>query len=283
MGIDTPLVDVDGFPRNDVDVYRARHLRRRFKEIQTDVAAIEGELECGLAGLAGGGGGGSGGSGSGTAGGIANPTAVGGGTAGETTDDETAKRRAPKPPPKFDARSGRWVVRNWDGSLSGAEGGEGRSFDDLARGSTGELATAIIARSPGENGGEGASAAAAGSGATSTASARRRARVQYDGPTTPFAVIDEVSPLSPASDAGLLVDDAVLRFGTVDHTTPEGFRAVATLVPAAAERRGAIEVVVRRKGRELGGVVEVVTTEVLELRPRGWEGRGLLGCHVRPI
>ena len=36
MGIDTPLVDQDGYPRADIDVYRARELRHRFAIIKTD-------------------------------------------------------------------------------------------------------------------------------------------------------------------------------------------------------------------------------------------------------
>ncbi len=36
MGIDTPLVDQDGYPRGDVDIYRTRTLRRRFRELKND-------------------------------------------------------------------------------------------------------------------------------------------------------------------------------------------------------------------------------------------------------
>lgn len=36
MGVDTPLVDSDGYPRGDIDVYRARSLRNRFHVLQTD-------------------------------------------------------------------------------------------------------------------------------------------------------------------------------------------------------------------------------------------------------
>lgn len=36
MGIDTPLVDHEGYPRGDVDVYRARDLRQRLAVIRTD-------------------------------------------------------------------------------------------------------------------------------------------------------------------------------------------------------------------------------------------------------
>lgn len=52
MGMDTPLVDQDGYPRADIDVYRARTLRGRFKEIQTDHKAIMKDIEQGLARLA---------------------------------------------------------------------------------------------------------------------------------------------------------------------------------------------------------------------------------------
>jgi hypothetical protein len=36
MGIDTPLVDKDGYPRGDIDIYRSKTLRNRFRIIQTD-------------------------------------------------------------------------------------------------------------------------------------------------------------------------------------------------------------------------------------------------------
>lgn len=36
IGIDTPLVDREGFPRADIDIYRARELRHRLSRIRTD-------------------------------------------------------------------------------------------------------------------------------------------------------------------------------------------------------------------------------------------------------
>ena len=45
MGIDTPLVDADGCPRGDVDVYRARTLRGRLAVIRTDYKALMRESE----------------------------------------------------------------------------------------------------------------------------------------------------------------------------------------------------------------------------------------------
>ena len=48
MGIDTPLVDADGYPRADIDVFRARTLRKRFIEVQNDYKKIQREIERGL-------------------------------------------------------------------------------------------------------------------------------------------------------------------------------------------------------------------------------------------
>ena len=45
MGIDTPLVDQDGYPRADIDVYRARTLRGRFRVLQTDHKTIEKQID----------------------------------------------------------------------------------------------------------------------------------------------------------------------------------------------------------------------------------------------
>jgi hypothetical protein len=45
MGVSTPLVDKEGYPRADIDVYRARHLRKRLNEIRFDHAAIMKKIE----------------------------------------------------------------------------------------------------------------------------------------------------------------------------------------------------------------------------------------------
>lgn len=52
MGIDTPLVDQDGYPRGDIDVYRARTLRGRFRVLQTDHKQAERQIESMLQQLA---------------------------------------------------------------------------------------------------------------------------------------------------------------------------------------------------------------------------------------
>jgi 26S proteasome non-ATPase regulatory subunit 9 len=45
MGISTPLVDKDGYPRADIDVYRARYLRKRLHEIRFDHDVIMKQME----------------------------------------------------------------------------------------------------------------------------------------------------------------------------------------------------------------------------------------------
>ena len=102
------------------------------------------------------------------------------------------------------------------------------------------------------------------------------------GNATPFAIIDEVSSNSPAFEAGIKENDVLLRFGSVDSANHRDFKAIAELLPIATSNNDSITVVVRRKSMELGGFAELTKTEVMELRPRPWGGRGLLGCHIRP-
>ena len=45
MGLDTPLVDKDGYPRGDIDVYRTRTQRNRFRVLKTDHKEMEEHIE----------------------------------------------------------------------------------------------------------------------------------------------------------------------------------------------------------------------------------------------
>ena len=207
-------------------------------------------------------------------------------TTAKDDEEELKLRLAPKPKPKFDPRTGKWVVKSWDGSVAGVEDGEARSFDDLSAPSAAALASNLAAA---------ARPVVSTTGATGENDAsdegQRRQRGQRGvsfteriaAVVTPFAIIDEVSPDSPASEAGIKKDDVLLMFGDVDHTNHREFRAIAELLPSvAASEDRTITVVVRRKTSELGGFAELMKTEVVELRPRPWDGRGLLGCHIRP-
>ena len=51
-GIDDPLVDSEGYPRNDLDVYRVRTIRNRLACIKTDLEKLEREMETNLEQLA---------------------------------------------------------------------------------------------------------------------------------------------------------------------------------------------------------------------------------------
>ena len=204
-----------------------------------------------------------------------------------TAQDEEEKkaRLAPKPKPKFDPKSGKWVVKSWDGSVAGVENGEMRSFDDLYASNLG-----VVGQGEQSNGGSSNSSigGSAGNGTTQQQTSlqqQRRAQrnnVSFQEHTTPFAIIDEVSPNSPASEAGLIENDVIIRFGDINSTNHREFRAIAELVQLTASENKSITVTVRRKTMELGGVVEVIKTEIVELKPRTWGGRGLLGCHIRP-
>jgi 26S proteasome non-ATPase regulatory subunit 9 len=93
-------------------------------------------------------------------------------------------------------------------------------------------------------------------------------------PGIPFAIIDDVTPGSPAHDAGLVVGDRVLAFGGVTaerNPSSDPLPAVAARL-AACENVPVPALVIRRGAR-----VEVQVT------PRRWGGRGLLGCHMRPV
>lgn len=70
--------------------------------------------------------------------------------------------------------------------------------------------------------------------------------------------------------------DLLLKFGSVDHTNHDGFRAVVGVVGDSVGR--AVRVVVRRGAKgEKGRAV------ALSLTPHEWSGRGLLGCHLSPV
>lgn len=44
-GLNDPLVDAEGFPRGDIDIYNVRNKRRRLREINTDHRALMAQIE----------------------------------------------------------------------------------------------------------------------------------------------------------------------------------------------------------------------------------------------
>ena len=161
-------------------------------------------------------------------------------------EEERQRRLAPKPKPKFDPKTGKWVVPNWDGTVSGIERGKDRRFDRIGH------ADDVLPPEETE--------------------ARPLA--------VPFARIDGVTADSPAALAGLRENDLVLRFGAVTHENHRELRAVLETVSSAATSQKEIPVTLLRRVRERGE--DSVATMVISLRPRPWSGRGSLGCHIQP-
>lgn len=86
-----------------------------------------------------------------------------------------------------------------------------------------------------------------------------------------FAIIDIVNENSPASKAGLQVDDELLKFGPIHAGNHNGLRRVAELV--STKDGSEIELTVKRDGEQ----------KSLTLVPDShWGGRGSLGCHLNP-
>ena len=304
MGIDTPLVDAEGYPRSDIDIYRARTLRKRFHEIQTDVKVLDGKIERGLleltalreASAA------SAASSDGDGEVSSNLQSMSGNNNKINEAEEIMARRAPKPKPKFDPITKKWVVKSWDGSVAGVENGEVRKFDDLSHSTEGALASIVVS---GGNGGASTSVSDSGyatqqqhgfstqqrpaaSSSTTTTEEQGSATpsTQQTIALTPFAIIDQVFPNSPSQEAGIREGDLLLRFGTVTSKNHNGVfdsikRAIVTELSLAAANECSISVAVRRTTKMLGGVAEMIRTETFDLRPRTWAGQGLLGCHLQ--
>jgi 26S proteasome non-ATPase regulatory subunit 9 len=89
-------------------------------------------------------------------------------------------------------------------------------------------------------------------------------------PKVPFAVFDEISAGSPAELDGVMLGDLLVKFGRVQG----GDNLLSRLALEGQQNQGsAIQVVVLRRGVPVH----------LTLTPRQWPGRGLLGCHIRPL
>jgi hypothetical protein len=110
MGISTPLVDEEGYPRADVDVYRARHLRKRLNELKFDHTLIKKKIEETMMQQI-----------------------------NSKNEEEEKARKKKKPKPKFDPQTGKWVVSSWDGNVVGVENGHLRRFDSIGKDQEGNI------------------------------------------------------------------------------------------------------------------------------------------------
>ena len=87
----------------------------------------------------------------------------------------------------------------------------------------------------------------------------------------PFAEIDGVAEGGPASIAGLEIGDKLLKFGGLHASNHDGLRALARLTERS---QGEMIPLMVQRGAE---------TRAIQLQPRQWSGRGLLGCHLKPL
>ena len=92
-----------------------------------------------------------------------------------------------------------------------------------------------------------------------------------DVAAVPFALVESVAGAGPASAAGLMVGDQVLRFGTVHAGNHDQLRSLARLTQRS--EGGSIDLIVRRAAEPVS----------LTLVPQRWSGPGLLGCHLTPL
>ncbi|KAJ1507907.1 26S proteasome non-ATPase regulatory subunit 9 [Coelomomyces lativittatus] len=87
----------------------------------------------------------------------------------------------------------------------------------------------------------------------------------------PFALVNSVSPASPAFSAGLLQGDKIVTFGNLNFQNNNNLQALSSFVTSHENFEFNVDIL--RNGR----------LNRLLLTPRKWEGRGLLGCHILPI
>ncbi|CAH1161491.1 unnamed protein product [Phyllotreta striolata] len=86
--------------------------------------------------------------------------------------------------------------------------------------------------------------------------------------TAPFAKITFVSDNSPAYYAGFEANDELVEFGSVNSTNFKNITDIATVVQHSEGNQ--LNVRLKRGSR----------TFVVQLVPRKWMGRGLLGCNI---
>ena len=254
MGIDAPLVDAHGYPRGDIDLYRARTLRKRLREIKTDRTSLQADMERLLERLTM----------------LQQPVAK-----QLDLQAEQDARLAPKPKPTYDPKSGRWVVTTWNGTIAGG-GGD----DDVKQEATGDMTTSSTTTT-----------AATEPTPEATTQQQRLQRVSLDDSHShhiPFARIDSVAEHSPAESAGLLARDMIVSFdGLVKESAATDLswlmQQVGSRVAHAAASNETLVVVVRRAPAGGDSLQSQTVLQELQLRPRPWAGRGLLGCHLVPV
>ncbi|KAF7991518.1 hypothetical protein HCN44_008889 [Aphidius gifuensis] len=87
-----------------------------------------------------------------------------------------------------------------------------------------------------------------------------------------FLRVDFVSPSSPAELAGIMVDDLIIEFGSVNAQNYKSLKDIGDIVENSRYKQ--VIVKIRRSSEQ---------NMALTLIPRPWTGKGLLGCHIVPL
>ncbi|KAF6278070.1 hypothetical protein mRhiFer1_009359 [Rhinolophus ferrumequinum] len=90
-------------------------------------------------------------------------------------------------------------------------------------------------------------------------------------PPQAFAKVNSISPGSPASLAGLQVDDEIVEFGSVNTQNFQSLQNIGNVVQHSEGKP--LNVTVTRRGEK----------HQLRLVPTRWAGKGLLGCNIIPL
>lgn len=86
-----------------------------------------------------------------------------------------------------------------------------------------------------------------------------------------FLVVTYVNPNSPAELCGLQKDDQILLFGSVNADNFRELKQISDLVTHQCNQK--IALTIKRGDRTLS----------VQLIPKQWQGRGLLGCNIITI
>lgn len=89
--------------------------------------------------------------------------------------------------------------------------------------------------------------------------------------TIPFAKVNLVSENSPAEIAGIHLNDEIVEFGSINSANFKNITNIATVVQHSENTK--IHLKIKRGERFLN----------LQLVPRKWTGKGLLGCNIITI
>nr|CAD7459504.1 unnamed protein product [Timema tahoe] len=89
--------------------------------------------------------------------------------------------------------------------------------------------------------------------------------------TEPIARVSMVYPNSPAEKAGIIADDLIIEFGSVNAGNFKTLQDIGTVTHYSVGKN--VKLFINRENRFI----------TLSLTPSPWSGQGLLGCNILPV